>query len=105
MTALIYCPFPDAECALAVGRVLLEEKLVACINVGGAIRSLFAWQGEIEEASEVPAVLKTDDALLPRAIERLEDLHPYETPAILGWRCDAVGEATQLWLGTLVPAE
>ncbi|WP_369026438.1 divalent-cation tolerance protein CutA [Qipengyuania sp. RANM35] len=105
MTALIYCPFPNEECALEIGRKLIEEGLVACINVGGGISSLFMWQGRIDEGSEVPAILKTNAKLIDAAIARLEHLHPYESPAILGWHCDAAGSATQAWLGGLRPAD
>ncbi|MEZ5680997.1 MAG: divalent-cation tolerance protein CutA [Erythrobacter sp.] len=101
MTALIYCTFPDEKIAMGIGRTLIDEKLIACINIGGAIRSLFSWRGETDEGEEIAAVLKTDRALLEQAIARLEDLHPYDTPAILGWHCDAAGSATQAWLGEL----
>lgn len=101
MTALIYCPFPDAASAERVGAAMLDEGLIGCINIGAPIRSLFAWQGERGESDEVPALIKTDAALLERAIARLEALHPYEAPAAIGWKADAAGSATQAWLGAL----
>lgn len=101
MTALIYCPFPDAASAEAIGRQLIEERLVGCINVGGPIRSIFAWDGVFDEASETGCLMKTDATLLERAVARLETLHPYETPAIMGWRCDVAGTGTRAWLGAL----
>ena len=100
MTALVYCPFPDAETAQRIGGQLLDEGLIACINIGNSITSLFAWDGERGSAEEIPALLKTDAALLEQAIVRLEALHPYESPAILGWPCQA-GAATRSWLGGL----
>lgn len=100
MSALIYCPFPDRETALAVGGQLVDEGLVACINVGAGISAIFAWNGERGEGEEVAALLKTDAALLDVAIERLDCLHPYDTPAILGWPCQA-SAGTQTWLAGL----
>ena len=100
MTALIYCPFPDEESAREAGRVLLEEELIGCINIGPAIHSLFSWADERGEGKEIPALIKTDAILLDRAIARLEDLHPYDSPAILGWPCVG-GSATTDWLGQL----
>lgn len=101
MTALIYCPFPDAASAEAIGRTLIDERLIACINIGDPVRSIFAWKGVVDEGAEVPCLLKTTGGLLERAIARLEDLHPYEAPAITGWHCDAAGAATQTWLDAL----
>jgi len=100
MSALIYCPFPDAESARNVGEQLLDEGLIGCINIGGPIQSFFAWGGERGEGEECPALLKTDAQLLELAISRLEELHPYDTPAVLGWPCVA-GKATESWLRTL----
>ncbi|MBX7501283.1 divalent-cation tolerance protein CutA [Qipengyuania mesophila] len=101
MTALIYCPFPDAASAETIGRTLIDERLIACINIGGPVRSIFAWKGAVDEGEEVPCLLKTTARLLERAIARLEVLHPYEAPAITGWHCDAAGAATQAWLDAL----
>ena len=100
MTALIYCPFPDAETAREVGDRLIAEGLIGCINIGSSLESLFVWQGTRGSASECPALLKTDATLLERAIARLEDLHPYDAPAILGWPCVG-GRATKSWLAGL----
>ena len=101
MSALVYCPFPDAESAAAVGRQLLDENLIGCINIGSPIRSLFVWEGVAGSAEEVPALFKTDERVLARVIGRLEDLHPYDSPAILGWPCQAA-DTTRAWLGGLV---
>ena len=101
MTALIYCPFPDEASAARIGRLLVEEGLIGCINIGGPIRSIFAWDGAVDDGSEIPGLLKTSGAKLDRAIARLESLHPYEAPAIMGWRCESAGAATRAWLDAL----
>jgi periplasmic divalent cation tolerance protein len=104
MTALVYAPFPDRESARAVAAMLLDEKLVACANLLGEIEALYEWQGERGEAREIGVLFKTDLQLLKRAVARIEALHPYETPAVLGWKCDAAGAETAAWLGALKPA-
>lgn len=100
--ALIWCPFPDAASAAATARTLLDERLVACVNILPAMLSLFEWNGERGEASEVGTLLKTDAALLDRAIARLGEEHPYDEPAILAWLCDAASPGTIAWLGGLL---
>ncbi|QIG54186.1 divalent-cation tolerance protein CutA [Altererythrobacter sp. BO-6] len=101
MSALIWCPFPDRDSARRIANSLLDEELVACANLLGAIESVFQWQGNRESAHEIGVLFKTDAALLDRAVARLAVLHPYDTPAIMGWRCDAVPDATRAWLGLL----
>jgi periplasmic divalent cation tolerance protein len=100
--ALIWCPFPDAATAAATAKLLLDERLVACANVLPAMLSLFEWNGERGESNEAGALFKTDAALLDRAISRLAELHPYDEPAVLGWRCDASTTGTAHWLGGLL---
>lgn len=60
--------------------------------------SLFVWDGKREEAEETGALLKTNSALLERAVGRLAELHPYDEPAVLAWHCDASTLGTDLWL-------
>lgn len=96
--ALIWCPFADMASAEAVAATLLEERLIACANILPAVRSLYRWKGERGEGAEVAVLFKTRADLLDAAVARLESLHPYDAPAIAGWRCDAAGAATLGWL-------
>jgi periplasmic divalent cation tolerance protein len=102
MTALIWSPFADEASAAAAASQLLDEGLVACANILPPMRSLYVWQGERGEANEVGVLFKTDASLLDRATARLAEIHPYETPAVLGWRADTAAHATRDWLRTLV---
>lgn len=101
MSALIWCPFPDRDSARQTASLLLDEKLIACANLVGEMESVFEWNGERDSAAETGVLFKTDASLLDAAVERLAALHPYDTPAIMGWRCDAASEATHAWLGEL----
>lgn len=105
MSALIYAPFPDRKSARTVAGQLLDEKLIACANLLGEVEALYEWEGERGEGREIGVLFKTDAALLVRAVARIEALHPYETPAVLGWKCDAPGHATAAWLGGLGPID
>ena len=101
VAALIWCPFPDEESAAAIASTLLDEGLIACANLLPAIRSLYVWKGERGDAREVGALLKTRADRLEAVVARLVELHPYETPAAVAWRCDAAAPATLDWLAEL----
>ena len=98
MTALIWCPFPDEATAAQAAGQLLDERLVACANIMGPMRSLYTWQGERGEAAEVAVLFKTDASVLGLATARLAEIHPYDTPAVLGWKADAAARPTAQWL-------
>lgn len=96
--ALVWCPFPDAESARAAADALLDESLIACANILGAIESRFVWEGARATGSEVGVLFKTTPERLDDVVERLGELHPYDTPAIIGWQADAAHPATFAWL-------
>lgn len=99
--ALVWCPFGDEDSARAAAGILLDEGLVACANILPGIESLFVWNGAAGQAREVGMLLKTNAALLEKVIARLDALHPYDQPTILGWRCEAASAPTAGWLGSL----
>ncbi|MFC4291269.1 divalent-cation tolerance protein CutA [Sphingorhabdus arenilitoris] len=87
--ALIYTVFGSAEEAENICRILLEERLVACANRFAPCISQFEWNGAIESKDEYPVLFKTAVGTRLRAEKRLNELHSYEVPAILGWEVDA----------------
>lgn len=99
--ALIWCPFPDAAAARVAADALLDERLIACANILPAMTSVYVWQGARELGEECGALFKTNAAALAAAIARLAELHPYDEPAVLGWRCDAAAPGTAAWLESL----
>ena len=101
VAALVWCPFPDEASALAAIHALLDERLIACGNVLPGMTSVFVWNGAKDIARETGVLLKTNADLLDRAIARVTELHPYEEPAVLGWRCDSAAPGTLAWLGTI----
>lgn len=99
--ALIWCPFANEDDAATAAERLLEEGLVACANILPQVRSVYRWKGERGEARECGVLFKTNPALLASATRRLEAIHPYEAPAIVGWNADICGTATATWLDEL----
>ena len=95
---LVFTTFEREEEAARVVRSLIEERLIACGNLLPGARSLYRWKGEVEDAREVVALLKTrkqDWAALP---SRLHELHPYETPECLALRVAAGAPRYMAWL-------
>jgi periplasmic divalent cation tolerance protein len=81
----VYATFADADEASRIGRTLVEERLAACANILGACRSIYRWEGRIEEAGEVAALFKTTAGAADRLIARLAELHSYDVPAAIVW--------------------
>lgn len=74
---------PDEESGLALARSLVDERLVACANLVPGLRSVYRWQGSIEEAKELLLILKTRAELVGDLARRVAELHPYDVPEVL----------------------
>ncbi len=71
------------EVARRISGMLVEEGLVACVNLLPAVESIYTWQGKRETGMEVLAVLKTTQAGYAALEKRLLELHPYEVPELI----------------------
>lgn len=96
--ALVWCPFPDPDSARDIAGQLLDENLIACANILGSVESHFVWEGARSIGTEAAVLFKTTEAQMPLVVARLGLLHPYDTPAIIGWHCDTAYPATLAWL-------
>lgn len=97
---LILCTCPDAESAGRIAHALVEERLAACVNRVPALTSVYRWQGEIHEDSEVLLLIKTRRELFESLRARLVALHPYDVPEVIALDITA-GHAPYLeWLRT-----
>lgn len=105
VAALAWCPFPDRGSARSVASQLLDEQLIGCANILGDVEALFQWDGERGEGVEVGVLFKTNSGVVGRMVARLGDLHPYDTPAIAAWNCDAAHPATLGWLAGINPKD
>lgn len=74
---------PDEESAERVAQSLVEERLVACVNILPAVRSVYRWQGSVEEAKEVLLVIKARRGDVGSVAQRVHQLHPYEVPEVI----------------------
>jgi periplasmic divalent cation tolerance protein len=94
----VYIIAADAAEALKLADALVGERLAACVNVLGGVRSVYRWQGRIERAEEIALIAKTREDLFDRLAARVRELHSYDTPAIVAWPIVA-GDPTYLdWI-------
>lgn len=80
---LIYVTVKDTEEARRIGRTLIEERLVACVNILDGINSLYWWKGKIVDDREALVIAKTKGSLVPAVIEKVRSLHSYSCPCIV----------------------
>ncbi len=80
---LVYITTKNKKEAEKIGRVLVKEKLAACVNIIGGVNSIYRWKGKIEESKEAILIAKTKNSLLAELIKKVKALHSYECPDIV----------------------
>jgi periplasmic divalent cation tolerance protein len=71
------------EQANRIARALVAERLAACVNVIGPIRSIYRWRGAVEDENEYLLLAKTRASLYSSLERRVRELHSYEVPEVL----------------------
>ena len=95
----VYVTAANPEEAHRIADVLVGERLAACVNILGPVRSVYRWKGQVERNDEIALIAKTQKSLFDRLAARVRALHSYDTPAIVAWPIVA-GDAAYLdWIG------
>jgi periplasmic divalent cation tolerance protein len=85
----VFSTFPNSDKAAEVGRTLVSEKLAACVNVLGPVRSIYSWKGELCDDQETLAIIKTTREAFDAMKTRLVALHPYEVAEVIALPVEA----------------
>lgn len=80
---VVFITAPDENTAADIARVLVGDGLAACVNIVRNIRSIYKWQGKMEDASEVLMIAKTSRDKFSALEEKVRKMHPYDVPEIV----------------------
>lgn len=95
---LVLTTLPNPEAAAKLAKSIVEEKLAACANLFPALRSLYRWEGKLQDDNEVLVLFKTHKARYERLKARILELHPYELPEILAVAVEQGHQAYLDWI-------
>ena len=74
---------PNDSVAAQLAGALVEGKLAACVNIVGGVRSVYWWDGALQDDAEVLLICKTDGERLDELTRTLTELHPYDCPEVV----------------------
>jgi periplasmic divalent cation tolerance protein len=95
---LVFTALPNSDKAADLARALVEERLAACANLIPAVRSIYRWEGKLQDENEVLVLLKTRAENVERLKARILELHPYEVPEVLAVPVESGYQAYLEWL-------
>lgn len=80
---VVYITASNEDEAAKIARALVEARLAGCVNIIRNIRSIYSWQGKIEDEPEVLMVVKTRKTLFESLSRKVKELHSYSVPEII----------------------
>lgn len=95
---LILSTASSLEEAEAIARLLVGQKIAACVNILPAVRSVYRWKGEVEDATEVMLLIKSRRELFAQIQTAIKGAHSYEVPEIISVPVDAGWQPYLDWI-------
>jgi periplasmic divalent cation tolerance protein len=89
---------PDAACADKIARAVVEARLAACVNCLPGVKSVYRWEGAVEEAVEITLMMKTTASRYTELQESIQSHHPYKVPEIIAFPVTAGSEPYLTWV-------
>lgn len=96
----LYLTFPDEASAHAIAERLVDDRLVACVNVLPGATSHFRWEGRVVREAEVVAVAKTTRARLGDVVAAVQASHPHDVPCLVAYPAVGGLDAYLAWVRT-----
>ncbi len=94
----VYMTAGSIDEARTIAADLVDRRLAACVNLVPGVRSIYRWQGAVEEDAEVLLLAKTGRTRCAALAARVQALHPYELPEILVLPVDGGSEPYLEWV-------
>lgn len=101
---ILYTTWPDAETAQACASEAVAARLAACANILAPMHSIYRWEGAVEQAVEIPMLLKTTRAASIALRDLVMAAHPYDAPCVVSLSIEPEGstESFLSWIDAQV---
>ena len=97
---LVLTTLPNSDVAAEMAKKVVGERLAACANILPALRSIYRWQGKLQDENEVLVLLKTRQQQFERLKQRIVELHPYDVPEVIAIPVEQGHKAYLDWIAS-----
>ncbi len=95
---IIFVTAGSEEQAVSIARALVSERLAACVNIVGPVRSIYRWRDAVNDDREYLLIIKTRATLYIKVETRVRELHSYDVPEVLTFNADRGSPPYIKWL-------
>ncbi|MFN5538579.1 MAG: divalent-cation tolerance protein CutA [Candidatus Melainabacteria bacterium] len=99
---IVYATCDQIYKAEEISRILLEKRLIACANIINNVKSLYWWNGSINESAEIIIIAKTKTSLIQSVIDEIKSIHNYSCPCIICLPILDISEDYAIWLNAQI---
>ncbi|MCM8786616.1 MAG: divalent-cation tolerance protein CutA [Candidatus Omnitrophica bacterium] len=104
MAIVVFVTIPQND-AGDLSKMLLEEKVCACVNIIKDVDSFFWWEGKIDNSKEALLIIKTKESLFPKLMQLILNNHPYSVPEIISFKIEQIYQPYLEWINKTVNAD
>ena len=79
---IVYATCPDEQTASAIAAALVSARVAACVNILPNMKSMYEWEGKVEQSNEVVLIAKSTLDRAQEAVSQIKAMHPYDVPAL-----------------------
>ena len=94
----VYVTFGNINEAKKIGKLLVKNKLAACVNIFPNIFSIYSWKNKLQEDKECSAFFKTSKTNVPQVIKTISKNHSYDCPSISAFPIEKMHTEFQKWI-------
>jgi periplasmic divalent cation tolerance protein len=95
---VVFITAPNEDESAKIARALVEARIAGCVNIIKNIRSIYSWEGKIEDEDEVFMIVKTRKELFKSLAGKVRELHSYSVPEIIAFPIVEGSEDYLQWL-------
>lgn len=95
---VIFITCADNTEARRIANALVKNKLAACVNMLNKVKSIFWWQGKVDQAKEVLLIIKSKKSKLAKIIKLVRSIHSYDIPEIIALPLTGGNTAYLRWI-------
>ncbi|MFX0042155.1 MAG: divalent-cation tolerance protein CutA, partial [Candidatus Hodarchaeota archaeon] len=95
---IFFVTVPNMEEGKKIARILVEDKLAACVNIINNIYSIYSWKDNVEEDTECLLIIKTTDDKVNSIIQEIKKIHSYDEPECIGLKIEKGSDTYLKWI-------
>ncbi|MBY9019430.1 MAG: divalent-cation tolerance protein CutA [Candidatus Lokiarchaeota archaeon] len=99
---IFFVKVPNIDEGTKIANILVESRLVACVNIIQKIFSIYRWKGSIEKENELLLIIKTTEHNCDLLIQKVREIHSYSNPECVGFKIDNGTEKYFNWIKEVV---